>query len=289
MRSEPSSSAAFEPNHRQRRAIGALVIAILALALGWFAFQFVGPGEPKPANPYRGSDPRAVLDYIPDVSIEGSEVVIVPFGDSLKLAHFVHGVKFSRSEQEWAREFETLTDDQIEAIVDDPGWCYELGDVELSIQEARIVGKEAFAEWYPRYEIESAAVPSTYDPNDARIVVAEMRAENRGDTAADINGLFLSSPKFKGAENGSLDHFALINEGEKEAVYGVPGDGFAVGEVPDDWDRIEPGETRVLVIPAIVFRGDFADPGDIDQLAPSDFYLCTFNGEPATQYCLALG
>lgn len=227
-----------------------------------------------------------VTDFVPGYPGDAATVV-VPAGEPLSLRGFVRGSLFSWSPDDLA----DLAAEELDGLADDPGWRYELGDIEILPTATHIVSPQAFAEWYPHYELSSSLRDprgDRYDPADFRIVVNEVRIANRTDEAVDVPWLFLCSSKFVGARDGSLNHFALVSSGEREAIYGIPSDGFVVNELPDDWARVEAGETRTILYPATVSRGDFSDPDALESLSPSDFHLAVFNCDPAVQYCLEL-
>ena len=88
-----------------------------------------------------------------------------------------------------------------------------------------------------------------------RIVLVDVSIANHGDTAADARYLYLTSAKFKAPAQGGP---AIVYPADAalQAIYGVPDDKAPFKTLPEGWDAIEPGESRTLTLPFIVYRNE---------------------------------
>lgn len=71
-------------------------------------------------------------------------------------------------------------------------------------------------------------------------------------------------------------------------MYGVESAESPFKELPEEWDAVEPGETRTLTLPFVVYRNELAGPDTIDRLCAADFELLTYRCDPLVAYTMPL-
>ncbi len=68
----------------------------------------------------------------------------------------------------------------------------------------------------------------------------------------------------------------------------MPDDKAPFKTLPEGWDAIEPGESRTLTLPFIVYRNELVGRDAIDRLSAADFELLTYRCDPLTVYTMPL-
>lgn len=267
-----------------RIALGIAGIIALALVLGWFLLQF----EPAPPRKAPAPETPSVVNSLHEIVSFDTACKIVPVavGEPLNVKGFVRGRAFTYSDDEWAELTSQLSKERVLEIIEEPDWRFELGDIDILPGTVRIVSEQAFEEWYPGYE-EATVYQPAYPAEDVRIVLVDVSIANRSDRPADARGLYLTSAKFKAPWEGGPavvypDHAAL------GAMYGVESAKSPFKELPEGWDAVEPGETRTLTLPFVVYRNELAGSDTIDRLCAADFELLTYRCDPLTVYTMPL-
>lgn len=267
-----------------RIALGIAGIVALALVLGWFLLQ-LEPAAPRKAAPLE--TPSAVNSLHDAVHFDTTyEVVPVAAGEPLNVKGFAHGHAFTYSDDEWAEVACQLSKERVREITEAPDWRFELGDIDILPGAVHIVSEEAFEEWYLGYDDATAYDPS-YAAEDVRIVLVDVSIANHGDTAADARYLYLTSAELKAPVQGDP---AIIypSDAALRAIYGVPDDKAPFKTLPEGWDAIEPGESRTLTLPFVVYRNELVGRDAIDRLSAADFELLTYRCDPLTVYTMPL-
>lgn len=267
-----------------RIALGITGIIALALVLGWFLLQF------EPASPRKAPTPEtpSVVNSLHEIVSFDTAYKIVPVavGEPLNVKGFVRGRAFTYSDDEWAKLTSRLSKERVLEITEEPDWRFELGDIDILPGAVRIVSEQAFEEWHPGYE-EATVYNPAYLAEDVRVVLVDVSIANRSDRPADARGLYLTSAKLKAPWEGGP---AVIfpEDAALRAMYGVESAKSPFKELPEGWDAIEPGETRTLTLPFVVYRNELAGSDTIDRLCAADFELLTYRCDPLTVYTMPL-
>ena len=267
-----------------RIALGIAGIVALALVLGWFLLQL------EPAAPRRAAAPEtpSAIGSLHDVTFfdDNYEVVPVATGEALKMKGFVHGRSFAYSDEEWAELTSQLSRQRVLEITEAPDWRFKLGDIDILPETARIVSEEAFEEWHSGYDDATVYNPA-YAPEDMRIVLVDVSVANHSDGTADARYLYLTSAKFKEAAEGG-PAIAYPDDAALRAIYGVPDDKAPFKTLPEGWDTVEPGESRTLTLPFVIYHNELDGQDAIDHLSVADFQLLTYRCDPLTVYTMPL-
>ncbi|WP_255466413.1 hypothetical protein [Eggerthella hominis] len=259
-----------------RTALGAVCIAAATAALVWFAFQFT-PGEPRA----RTADTEVGRSQASGGSRYAAESIAdVAQGETLRVEGLTQGKGFSYSEEEIA----AWPDEERERTANSDSWRYDQPALDLTVTGFKAMTDDAFIEWYPHYgdaRIESSDA-------EAKVFLVELTVTNPNDEPARMYTPMLWSEDFNGASdnlgNGLHTDKYLLDE-----LYGEPQDTFATYSIPDDWNVIQPGETRTFTVPFLVYEKTFHDPAAYDDIDPSRFCLALSDYDPPTVYRLWLG
>lgn len=259
-----------------RTALGAVCIAAATAALVWFAFQFT-PGEPRA----RTADTEVGRSQASGGSRYAAESIAdVAQGETLRVEGLTQGKGFSYSEE----EITAWPDEERERTANSDSWRYDQPALDLTVTGFKAMTDDAFIEWYPHYgdaRIESSDA-------EAKVFLVELTVTNPNDEPARMYTPMLWSEDFNGASdnlgNGLHTDKYLLDE-----LYGEPQDTFATYSIPDDWNVIQPGETRTFTVPFLVYEKTFHDPAAYDDIDPSRFCLALSDYDPPTVYRLWLG
>ncbi len=171
-------------------------------------------------------------------------------------------------------------------------WDYNLPAFAATVESARLVSESAFAEWYPAWH--DADVSGTlYREEDMKFLLANVRIENLGGARIYPEYPILRSPLFHG-DNSKLNAGIFVDQYAESAVYPLyakekqanPDEYFnpdanlnMVG--PDTGALcVDPGETKTLTYPFIIYRNSFNGCDAIDSLAIGDFALAYLDYHP---------
>lgn len=259
-----------------RTALGAACIVAATAALVWFAFQFT-PGEPR-EHAIDTDIGRSQASGGSRFAAEG--IVDAKQGETIRIEGVTQGKGFSYSEEEIA----SWPDEERERMESYDSWRSELPALDFTATGFKAMTEEAFIEWYPHY----GEARIKFSDAEAKVVLAELAATNPGDEPVRMPTLVLWSDDFNGAsdnlENGMYHDNYLLGE-----LYGEPQDEFVAYSLPDDWNILQPGETRTFTLPFLVYKNTFANPAAYDDIDPSRFCLALSDYDPPTIYRLWLG
>ena len=256
---------------------------MLAAAFGWLVSQFV-PGTPQDVAKRETPTGFAVTH---DVPIEADEVAEVPLGEVAVLDDLTRGEKYELEASQYLQEeFSQMSDEKKRSLAEGEYWDYELAPFSAQVTGAHVLSEEAFAEWWPLYR-ESSLVEELYAPEDVRVVVAEVELTNLADAEQSPPVPVLRCAQFDEPEN-YLNGGMYTSQPAMEAMYGMRDDNGVVGLV-GGYDRLQPGETRVVNYAYVVYRNTFADPAAIDGLQLADLAIAYGDYNPYRIVSLELG
>lgn len=265
-----------------RTILGIVCIAAATCTLVWFAFQF-SPGTPRSAD---SSNDRygASIAGTGNSRYVAEAVVDVPFGQAFTAQGVTRGKWFSSREEERA----SWSEEERERYLTEHDYIYEIDGIEITSADMKAVTLDAFAEWYPHYAQTTGYTEAR--KHECKVLLVDITMTNTADHAQHMPPLALWSEEFNGADD-VLDQGAGSDGGYLlQELYGVDsGKGLVQYSLPDDWDVLEPGETRTWTLPNLVYRGAFANPEAYDNMDPSKFCLALADYDPPTIYRLWLG
>ena len=265
-----------------RTLIGIACIAVATCALVWFAFQFA-PGTPRSVD---SSDDRygASIAGTGNGRYVAQAVVDVPFGQTFTAQGVTRGKWFSWSEEERA----SWSEEERERFLTEYQYILEIDGIEITPTDMKAVTLDAFAEWYPHYAQTTGYTQA--HGHECKVLLVDVTMTNTADYAQRMPPLALWSEELNGAgdvldQGVGSDGGYLLSE-----LYGIDsGKGLGQYALPDDWDVLEPGETRTWTLPRLVYRSTFANPEAYDDIDPSKFCLALADYDPPTIYRLWLG
>lgn len=266
-----------------RKAIGGACIAAAACALVWFAFQFT-PGEPRE----RTEKPDSLFSSISasgNRSYEAERIVDIPFGQAYRTESLTRGKWFAVSEDERA----SWSDEERERLLSEFNYIYDSNGVEIVPHEFRSVSLEAFAEWFPHYALTTGYTEAR--KHACKIVLVDLTLTNATEYEQNLPVMQLWSEDFSGANN-MLDNGGGGDPGSYllQELYGIPSDrGLVQNSIPDEWFVLQPGETRDVTLPFLLYKNTFANPAAYDDVDPARFCLALADYDPPTIYRLWLG
>lgn len=265
-----------------RTAAGIVCIVAATCALAWFAFQFA-PGEPRE---------RATVDhYEPSISAtsgssyEAESIVDIPFGQTYRTESLTRGKWFSTSEEDRA----SWSDEERERLLASGSYLYDSDGVEIDPLELKAVSLDAFAEWYPHYALTTGYTEAR--KHECKIVLVDLTLTNTAEHEQNLPVMQLWSEDCNGA-NDMLDNGVGSDSGNYllEELYGVPSDrGLVQNSIPDDWLVLQPGETRTITLPFLIYKNAFRNLEAYEDIDPSRFCLALADYDPPTIYRLWLG
>lgn len=262
-----------------RTALGAACIVAATAALVWFAFQFT-PGEPRARTADTEEGRLEATGWGLESRYAAESIVDVAQGKTLRAEGLTHGKGFSYSEEEIA----AWSDEERERTMNYSSWRYDQPALDLAVTGFKSMTEEAFIEWYPHY----GDARIKYSDAEKKVLLVELEASNPNEAAARVPFPALWSEDFNGSSNnlgnGTYSDKYLLGE-----LYGVPQEKFVAYSIPDDWNVIQPGETRKFTVPYLVYRNTFRDPAAYDDIDPSRFCLALSDYDPPTVYRLWLG
>lgn len=262
-----------------RTLIGAACIVAATCALVWFAFQFA-PGEPRERTADTEEGRLEATGWGLESRYAAENIVDAAPGATLRAEGLTHGKGFSYSEEEIA----SWSDEEREQQEGYDSWRYDLPALDLAVTGFKTMTEEAFIEWYPHY----GDARIKFSDAEKKVFLVELEASNPNDVAARMPLPALWSDEFNGATdklgNGTYSDKYLLGE-----LYGEPQDKFVAYSLPDDWNVLQPGETRTFTVPYLVYRNTFRDPAAFDDIDPSRFCLALSDYDPPTIYRFWLG
>ena len=263
-------------NRIARTLVGIACITAATCALIWFAFQFT-PGEPRE----RVADTTIGRSIASGSSRYAAESIVdaVP-GETLHVEGLTQGKGFSYSEEEIA----AWPDEERERTANSDSWRYDQPALNLTVTGFKAMTDNAFIEWYPHY----GDARIEFSDAEAKVFLVELTATNPNGEPTSLYTPMLWSEDFNGASdnlgNGVYTDKYLLGE-----LYGEPQDKFAAYSIPDNWNILQPGETRTFTLPFLVYENTFRDPEAYDDIDPSHFCLALSDYDPPTIYRLWLG
>ena len=266
-----------------RTLVGVACIAAAVCALVWFGFQFA-PGEPR-AQTAKQDSLYSSISAAGNAAYEAERIVDVPFGQAYRTESLTRGKWFSTSEEERA----TWSDEERERRLSEFNYIEDSDGVEVVPVGMKAVTLDAFAEWYPHYALTTGYAQAR--EHECKIVLVDVTVTNTMDYAQSLPVMQLWSEDFNGA-NDMLDNGGGGDSGGYllGELYGVPSDrGLVQNSIPDDWNVLQPGETRTFTRPFLVYARSFRDRSAYDDIDPSRFCLALADYDPPTVYRLWLG
>lgn len=266
-----------------RTLIGAACIAAATCALVWFAFQFA-PGEPRERTTDREPLP-STISTAGNRNYEAERIVDVPFGQTYRTESLTRGKWFSVSEEERS----SWSDEERKRYLSEFNYIYDSDGVEIVPGETKTVSLDAFAEWYPHYALTTGYTEAR--KHECKIMLVELTLTNTMEYEQDLPVMQLWSEDFNGA-NDMLDNGGGGDSGNYllQELYGTPSDrGLVQNSIPDEWFVLQPGETRTLTRPFLVYEKTFRDPAAYENIDPSRFCVALADYDPPTIYRLWLG
>ncbi len=268
----------MQTNRSKRMLAGTACLVAAALVMGWFIGQYV-PGVPREPQPQP-------LDGLTEGSgLAARSVVDRPAGSTLELRGVVQGYAYRPGA-------DSVANGAVERYQQVGLWEYECPDVDVSVDEIRIVPTESFAAWYPQYysSQDSSQAPTTY--NDSAIVAVTVTVANASQNPI---GDWQRLPQFTlWSENlARLDDamgagamvdssFYLVND--RLRPYDEDSDDPEYGTYVD----LDPGESQTVVLPFKVNKNNLIDQSAFDELDPSGFCIQTADYAAQTAYRLWL-
>lgn len=266
-----------------RAALGAACIAAATAALVWFAFQFT-PGEPRARKADQGPRP-ASISAIGASSYEAERIVDVPFGQTFRTESLTRGKWFSVSEEERA----SWSDEERERYLSEFDYLYDSDGIEIVPASMKAVTLDAFAEWYPHYALTTGYTEAR--KHECKVLLVDATMTNTMECEQYLPVMQLWSEDFNGA-NDMLDNGGGGDSGGYllGELYGAPSErGLVQNTLPGDWNVLQPGETRAVTLPYLVYANTFCDRSAYDDIDPSRFCLALSDYDPPTIYRLWLG
>ncbi|WP_332518810.1 hypothetical protein, partial [Gordonibacter sp.] len=263
-------------NSRTARACaGIACLAVGIFALGWFTMHFT-PGTPKAPEAEQFETSLGANDSL----MAAESTIDIPFGQAYHLEGITQGKKFAYSDEETA----PWSEEQRASSMNATSWVSEASGLEITLSSAKALTEDAFIEWYPHYGDARQPATKQVPYPEAKVLLVEAAITNRSDKALHFSGMTLWSEDFKGASNqlnnGLFSTKYLLNE-----FYGEPSEtGLVAYHMPDDWNVIQPGETRTRTLPYLVYRGLFKDAAAYDAFNLSRMCLTLADFDPPTIY-----
>lgn len=266
-----------------RTAAGIGCIAAATCALVWFVFQFA-PGEPRERATVddHGSSISAMSG---NRNYEAESIVDIPFGQTYRTESLTRGKWFNTSEEDRA----SWSDEERERLLASGSYLYDSDDVEIDPLELKAVSLDAFAEWYPHYALTTGYTEAR--EHECKIVLVDLTLTNTAEHEQNLPVMQLWSEDCNGA-NDMLDNGVGGDSGGYllEELYGVPSDrGLVQNSIPDEWRLLQPGETRTITLPFLIYKMSFREPAAYEDIDPSRFCLALADYDPPTIYRLWLG
>lgn len=267
-----------------RTAIGIVCLAIVTLSLGWFVGHFA-PGTPKaladkPAEQtLLGASTIAGIetDYRP------GEYVDTSFGETTHLGERTLGKKFATSQE----TIDSWSDEERSRMTRNPGWEYRTPPLDVTVTSTRLMTPDAFAQWYPHWA-ETLGNAQTKG-QDVTVLLVEAGITNTGTEPGSFAAFSLMGSSLINGDSELYQGF-FCDKYLLEELYGAPSDrGLTEHHLPDDWDTLEPGETRTVTLPYLVSRPLLSNPSSYDQLDLSQLCLVAPSYDPPLLYRIWLG